>query len=63
MTKDYQKIKRQNFLIKNQHKIDGKLQDGCLDSDPDLVLKKSWNRIRFVLRGWIRIRFILRPDP
>ena len=59
MTKDYQKMKRQNFLIKNQHKIDGKFQEGrCLDSDPDLVLKKSWNRIRFVLRGWIRIRSI-----
>ena len=27
---------------------------------PDPVLKKSWIRIRFILRGWIPIRFVLR---
>ena len=36
------------------------LRQRCLD--PDTVLKKSWIRIQFVLRGWIRIwiRFVLR---
>ena len=53
------------MLIKNLPKIDEIFsRQRCLD--PDLALKKSWIRIRFVLRGWIRfflkgwIRFFLR---
>ena len=38
MTKNRQKMKRQQFLIKNHHKIDGKFsRQRCLDPDPDPV--------------------------
>ena len=51
----------QQFLISNQHKIEGKFsRQRGLDPAPDPVLKKSWIWIRFALRGWIRIWFVLR---
>ena len=34
MTKDRQKMKRQQFLIKTHHKIDGKFSRQRLDPDP-----------------------------
>ena len=45
MTKDRQKIKRQQFLIKNDHKIDNKSRQRCLDPDPDLVFKHFLNPV------------------
>ena len=45
MAKDRRKMKRQQFIIKNHHKIDGKLSR---------KVSGSWIRIQFVLRGWIR---------
>ena len=47
---------RANHLLEENLKFS---RQKCLDPDPDLVLKKSWIWIRFVLRGWIRIRFVL----
>ena len=52
-------MKRQQFLSKTHHKIDGKFsRQRCLDP----VFKNAWIRfvligwIRIILRGWIRIR-------
>ena len=48
-------MKRKQFLIKTHHNIDGKFS-----RQRYLVLKISWIRIRFVLRGWFRFRIRIR---